>query len=69
VRVSLTNGIRLGVRLEWRKDLLVLREQTRRDMRAVARADMRITAVQIESVKSWDRVLEQLRIVLRMEEG
>jgi hypothetical protein len=38
-------------------------------MRAVARADMRITAVQIESVKSWDRVLEQLRIVLRMEEG
>lgn len=58
-----------SVRLEWRKDLLVLREQTRRDMRAVARADMRITAVQIESVKSWDRVLEQLRIVLRMEEG
>lgn len=38
-------------------------------MRAVTRADMCITAVQIESVKSWDRVLEQLRIVLRMEEG
>jgi hypothetical protein len=38
-------------------------------MRAVTRANMRITAVHIKSVKSWDRVLEQLRIVPRIEEG
>ena len=38
-------------------------------MRAVTCANMRITAVQVELVKSWRRVLEQLRIVLRMEEG
>jgi len=37
-------------------------------VRAVGCAEVRIAAVQVESVKAWDRVLEQLWIVLCIEE-
>lgn len=47
-----------GFGLELRKDLLILGKQTRRDVGAVTRAHVRITAVQVESVESWHRVLE-----------
>lgn len=62
---ALAKAKRLG--LELRKGLLVLRQQTGRDVRAVCCTQVRIAVVQVEPVKARNGVLEQLRVVLRVQ--
>lgn len=56
-----------GLGLKRWQNLLVLWKQARRDMGAIACADVRIAAVQVEPVESRDGVLEQLGVILRVE--
>ena len=57
-----------GTRLELWECLLLLRNQARGDMRAVARADVRISFIEIKLSKLHHGVMEQLGIILRIEE-
>ena len=56
-----------GVGLELRKGLL-LGQQARRDVRAVAGADVRLVVVEVELAKLHD-LLEQRRVLLGIEQG